>query len=205
MADAQVLGARETSLLEGFFIGYDWRFPLGLTPSEATFQILARVRNRRSTEFIPLIRATSAADTRGVTAEHVRNKGENGDLLIDPARPQNKRNSEFSKSNDTFNHSAEVRTYGRVLISRADPKNAMWCPLQGAMEHITTVENHSRAAALVGAGLNSKMAEAEMAVRREWREVGKPDPSFSHATIVELVCQRHSTCPTTLGLKSASY
>ena len=176
-----------------------------MAPSGETFQILARVRSRGGTEFTPLSRVASAADTRDVTTEHVRVNWTNGDLLIDPGRSLNKRNSEFSKNNDTFNHSVKVLMYGYVLISRTDNKDAMWCTLQSATKHITTVENHSRAAARVSTGLNSKLAEAEMAVRREWREVGQAEPSFFLFTVIELVCQRHSIWPKTLELKTVPF
>ena len=202
MTNTQVLATKKTDLLEEFFSRYDWRLPLDLTPSEATFQILARVHSRRSLEFIPLSRVSSAADTRDVTVDHVRIKGTNGDLLIDPARSLNKRNSDFNKNNDTFNHSVKILMYGYVLVSCADNREAMWCPLQSAMKHITTVENQSRIAARLGAGLNSKIAEAEMTVRREWREVGQAEPSFSLATVIELVCQRHSIWPSALELRT---
>ena len=131
---------KKSELLEPFFQRYDWRLPIDLTPSDATFQILARAHKRRSAEFIPLSRVSSAAETRDVVVGHIRIKGANGDLLLDPSKSLTKRNGDFQKSNESFNFSVEILMYSYVLVSCADARDNMWCPLQSAAKHITSVE-----------------------------------------------------------------
>ena len=201
MANNQALASKKSDLLQVFFNRFDWRSPLDLAPVDSTFQILARVRARRSTEITPLNRLTSAADTRDVATDHVRIKGTNGDLAIGPARTSNKRNSDCPRNNDAFNRSVKILMYAHVLISCADERGEMWRPLQSAAKHITAVENHAHAAARAITGLDARLAEAEMAVRREWREIAQAEPAFSLATIIELVRRRHSMWPATLELK----
>ena len=200
-SDTQALASKKCELLETFFKRYDWRLPLDLTPSDSTFQIIARVRKRKSTEFIPLSRVTSAAETRDITVEHVRIKGTNGDLLIDPSRGISKKNADFTKSAESFIFEIRLLMYGYTLASCADEREHMWCPLQAAVRHITTVENHLRSAARVSQGLHPEISDAEMSVRREWHAVGQAEPSLSLAAIIELVCQRHSIWPSVLELR----
>ena len=185
-----------------FFKRYDWRLPLDLTPSDSTFQIIARAHKRRSAEFIPLSRVTSAADIRDVQVDHIRIKGTNGDLLLDPSKTLSKKNAEFTKSTDAFVFTVKLLMYSYVLVSCADERADMWCPLQSAIKHITLVENHSRAAARLSSGLHPRIAEAEMAVRREWHAIGQAEPNLNLATLIELVSQRHSIWPLVSELKT---
>ena len=202
LTNNQTLLAKKVDLLEVFFNRYDWRLPLDLTPSDSTFQIVARVRKRRSAEFIPLSRVTSAADIRDVQVDHVRIKGTNGDLLLDPSKTLSKKNSEFTKSTDAFIFTVKLLMYSYALASCGDERADMWRPLQSAIKHITAVEAHSRAAARSHHGLHLRIAEAEMAVRREWHAIGQAEPTLNLATIIELVSQRHSIWPIVSELKS---
>ena len=204
MTNNQTLSARKVELLQVFFQRYDWRLPLELTPSDSTFQVVARVRKRRSAEFIPLSRVSSAADIRDVQVGHIRIKGTNGDLLLDPSKTLSKKSTDFTKNTDAFNFSVKILMYAYVLASCGDEKADMWCPLQSAMKHITVVENHSRAAARVHTGLHPRIAEAEMAVRREWHAIGQAEPNLNLATLIELVSQRHSIWPIVSELRSVT-
>ena len=175
-----------------------------MTPSDQTFILIARARKKRSAEFIPLSRVASISDNKDVLGEHVRIKGTNGDLLIDPSKSLNRKNGDFNKSGEAFNFAVRVLMYGYVLASCADDREAMWCPLQSAIKHITTVEQHSRSGAKVSWGLHQKVAEAEMTVRKEWHRIGTEDPSLSLAALIELVSQRYSIWPTVLDLQTSA-
>ena len=88
--------------------------------------------------------------------------------------------------------------YGYVLMSCGDERGQMWRPLQSAIRHIYVVESHVRSASRVSAGLNPRITDAEMTVRREWHAIGQSDPAISLATLIELVGQRRSIWPTLL-------
>ena len=92
MTDNQALSPRKTDLLETFFKRYDWRLPLDLTPSDSAFRILARSHKRRIDEFVSISRVLWAAVPRDITVDHIRIKGANGDLLLDPSKSITKKN-----------------------------------------------------------------------------------------------------------------
>ena len=73
--------AKKTELLTLFPRRYDWRFPIDLTPSGHAFILIVRARKKRGTELIPLSRFANVVDTKDNSAEHVRIKGTNGDLI----------------------------------------------------------------------------------------------------------------------------
>ena len=191
-------------LLEEFYRRYDWRLPVELTPSDSTFTLVARAHKKKSAEFIPLSRVTSLVDTKDTHGEHVRIKGTNGDLIFDPSKSLTKKNYDFNKSYESFNFAVRVLMYSYVLASCSEERGQMWCPLQSAVKHITTVEAHSRLGARVQYLLHPKVAEAEMTVRREWHRVGTEDPTLSLAALVEIVGQRYSIWPTVLDLQPVS-
>ena len=83
LADSQVPQFKRSDLLGQFFVRCGWRLPIKLPPIDQTLGIVSRVRKHRSTEFIPLIRATSLADNKDVHVDHIRINGADGDLLLD--------------------------------------------------------------------------------------------------------------------------
>ena len=195
VTDTQTILANKTSLLEEFFKRYDFRLPIDLTPSDSTLTMVARAHNRRSPEFIPLSRVTCAAETRDIQTDPIRIKGTNGDLLLGPSKTMSKKSSEFLKSSETFIFAVKILMRAYVLVSCADSRDNMWCPLQSALKHILAVEHQSRAASRVFPGLHPGITEAEMSVRREWHSVGQAEPTLSLAALIELVGQRHSIWP----------
>ena len=195
MTDTQTILAKKTDLLEEFFKRYDFRLPLELTPSDATLTVIARAHKRKSAEFIPLSRVASASDNREIQTDPIRIKGTNGDLLLDPSKTLTRKNSDFMKTSETFIYAVKVLMHGYVLCSCAEPRDSMWCPLQSAMKHILAVETQSRAASRMLTGLHPRIPEAEMAVRREWHNIGQAEPTLSLAALIELVGQRHSIWP----------
>ena len=175
-----------------------------MTPIDSTFQIIARAHKRRSAEFIPLSRVDSAADIRDVQVGHIRIQGANGDLLLCPSGTLPIGNTEFTTNTDAFHLTVKLLTYSYVLSSRGGERPDMWRPSQYAIKHIAVVENHSRAASRINNGLRPRIAEAEMAVRRERRAICQAAPDLTLATLIELVSQRHSIWPIVAELRSIS-
>ena len=192
MADDQALPTKKYELLETLARRYDFRTPLDLTPSDAAFQIIARVRKRRSAEFVALSRAMGHADSRDVQVDHVRIRGANGDLILSPSRALSGRNNDFARNNDAFNFTVIILMYTYIIVSRADEKVEMWRPLHPVLKHITVVENQSRAAARLQTWLLPRIPDAEMAVRLEWHAVRQAEPPLPLSAIIEMVSQRHA-------------
>ena len=115
--------------------------PVVLTPSDHTLTLIARAHRLKSIDFIPLSRATSSADAKDVRVDHIRIKGANGDLLLDPSKSLTRKNSDFNRIPGAFLFAVKLlmRTY--VLVSRIEERGAMWRPLQAAVRHITAVGN----------------------------------------------------------------
>ena len=103
LADSQVTIPKRSELLEQFYMMYSWRLPMELTPIDQTLAIVARVRKYKSTEFIPISRVKSLADNnKDVHVVHIRIKGANGDLLLDPSKSLSRRNSDIAKISTLF-------------------------------------------------------------------------------------------------------
>ena len=163
--------------------------------------IVARARKRRSAEFIPLSRVTSAAESRDAQTDPIRIKGAKWRFTARPIENVVKENTEFMETSETFIYAVKVLMHTYVLVSCADSRDTMWCPLQSALKHILTVEQQSRAASRAIGGLRPRITEAEMSVRREWHSIGQAEPSLSLAALIELVGQRHSVWPILSELK----
>ena len=159
------------------------------------------MRKHRSAEFIPLSRATSFAENKDVRVDHIRIKGTNGDLLLDPSKSLSRKTSDFNRDPDIFAFAIKLLMRAYVLVSCNDQPKGMWLPLQSAIKHINAVETFARACARVHYGLHPKLLEAEMSARKEWHRVATADPALSLEEIIELVSHRRSIWPPSLEIK----
>ena len=196
----EVLGSETQSkrltLLEAFNNKYRCHLEYENQPSEATLALVLKQHARRTIEFIPLSRVTSAADGRTSIIEPVR-LGKSSPFLIDTSMINvgGRKHSDFNKSPENFTHAVRVLMYAYVLASAPDPIETTWCSLEAARSHISVVEQYSRLSTAAGGTFAHRIMEIELAIRSEWVRTHHREPLLSLSEVITIVSQQTTLWP----------
>ena len=186
---------RRSSLLSRFFERYGYRLVLENQPSDATLQLMIKAHERRTPEFIPLSKITSAVDSTVSAIEPMR-ISKTSPILIETNLMQfTRKSSDFAKSPESFTHAVRVLMLSYALVSCRDQEDNTWCSLEAAQAHISTVEHYSRLSSLHNHSLHNRIMEADMAVRQEWTRVLQHEPRLKLTDAIALVAQQRTVWP----------
>ena len=188
--------SKRLELLKAFNGKYRCRLEYGKQPSEATLSLIVKQHARRTIEFVPLSRVTSAADGRTSIIEPVR-LVRAPPFLIDTAMLNvgGRKHSDFNKSPENFTHAVRILMYAYVSASATDPIESTWCSLEAARAHISIVEQYSRLSTAAGGGFANRIMEVELAIRSEWVKVHHREPLLSLSDVITIVSQQTTLWP----------
>ena len=165
-------------------------------PSEATLSLVLKQHARRTIEFIPLSRVTSAADGRTSIIEPIR-LGRASPFLVDTSMINvgSRKHSDFNKSPGNFTYAVRILMYAYVLASAPGPLENTWCILEAARAHVSTVEHYSRLSTAAGGAFANRIMEIELAIRSEWVRTHHKEPLLSLSDVITIVSQQTTLWP----------
>ena len=181
---------KRIDLLTAFHARYNYHLEYDSQPSESTLKLITKQHSKRTIEFAPLSRVTSAADGQNSIIEPIR-LGGSSPFLVDTSMVNTRcrKHSDFNKTPENFAHAVRILMYSYALVSATDPPENVWCSLDAARSHIATVEHYSRLSTAAGGSLGARIMEVGMALRSEWVKIHHKEPNLPLSDVITIVSQ----------------